>query len=191
MARKNASTSILAAAQACLIEGKGDFEMSDVSKKAGVSEGLAYHYYKSKAGLLSAVIQDFYDRYLAISNKRFDGAIPWAEREKMRLGGIVAFLYGDPLAPIIIGKLHGSPLAAAVEIAGNEETAELSVRNIQNGIERGQISGHIDAHVAGAAITGAVRYAFLYAMKAEPRPSPEVLTSQLWDMIAGAIGLKP
>lgn len=190
MARKNASPTILKAAKICLREGEGDFEMSDVATKAGVSEGLAYHYFTSKAGLLSAVITDFYDHYMAIVNKRFDGDIPWLERERTRLNEIVDFLYDDPLAPIIMGKLNGTPQVAAVELKGNAEIMELAVRNIQNGIDRGYIAPEINAHVSGPAIMGAVQQAFLYAMQAKERPSAAVLTDQLWGLITGAVGLR-
>lgn len=189
MARKNASPGILEAAKICLREGEGDFEMSDVAKKAGVSEGLAYHYFNSKAGLLSAVITDFYDRYMAIVNQRFDDALPWLTRERTRLTEIVHFLYKDPLAPIVMGKLNGTPQVAAVELAGNAEVMELSIRNIQNGIDRGYIAPHINPNVSGPAIMGAVQQAFLYAMSAKDRPTEAVLTDQLWGLITGAVGI--
>ncbi len=189
MARKNASPGILEAAKICLQEGDGDFEMSDVAKKAGVSEGLAYHYFNSKAGLLSAVIKDFYDRYMAIVNQRYDGEVPWLVREQSRLNEIVAFLYNDPLAPIVMGKLNGTPQATAVELTGNAEVLELAVRNIQNGIDHGYIAPQIDPRVSGPAIMGAVQQAFLYAMSAKKRPSQELLTDQLWGLITGAVGI--
>lgn len=191
MARKNAAPSILEAAKACLCDGDGDFEMSDVAKKAGVSEGLAYHYFTSKAGLLSAVISDFYDRYMKIVNHRYDGDIPWLERERARLNAIVDFLYTDPLAPIVMGKLNGLPQTTAVELTGSAQLIELAIRNIQNGIDRGYIAPHINAHVSGPAIMGAVQQAFLYAMRAENRPSAGLLTDQLWGLITGAVGIRP
>lgn len=189
MPRKNASLAILEAAKACLTEGAGDFEMSDVAKKAKVSEGLAYHYYTSKAGLLSAVIKDFYDRYMAIVNRKHDGDKPWLKRERARLNEIVDFLYSDPLAPIVMGKLNGTPQAAAVELVGNAEVMELAVRNIQNGIQRGYIDARINPHVSGPAIMGAVQQAFLYAMSTKERPGADLLKDQLWGLITGAVGI--
>ena len=61
---------LLAAAVEVLLEGDGDFEMGQLAARAGVSNGLAYHYFGSKAGVLSAVIDDFYDRYSAVANER-------------------------------------------------------------------------------------------------------------------------
>ena len=189
LARKNASSDIMNAAAACLIAGDGDFEMSEVARKAGVSEGLAYHYFGSKAGLLSALVEDFYDRYSAISNKRYDRDIPWAVREKTRLKAVIDFLYSDPLADVILGKMGRTAQVANVEAARHHEMIELAGRNIRDGIERGQISAAVDPNIAGAAVTGAIRQAFNYVMAAKKRPSPKALTEQIWKLIAGALDL--
>ncbi|WP_050625577.1 TetR/AcrR family transcriptional regulator [Bradyrhizobium viridifuturi] len=53
---------LLAAAQQELIEGHGHLEMQAVAKRARVSVGLAYHHFGSKAGLIAAVVEDFYQR---------------------------------------------------------------------------------------------------------------------------------
>ena len=177
------------AAAACLIAGDGDFEMSEVAREAGVSEGLAYHYFGSKAGLLSALVEDFYDRYSAISNRRYDGEIPWAVREKTRLKAVIDFLYSDPLADVILGKMGRTAQVANVEAARHHEMIELAGRNIRDGIARGQISAAIDPNIAGAAVTGAIRQAFNYVMAAKKRPSPKALTEQIWKLIAGALEL--
>lgn len=189
LARKNASAGIMKAAETCLIDGAGDFEMSDVAKKAGVSEGLAYHYFGSKAGLLSAVVETFYDRYASIANKRYDGDIPWAVREKARLKSVIDFLYSDPAADVILGKMGRTAEVANVEAARHREMIELSARNIRDGIKRGHISKTVDPNIAGAAVTGATRQAFNYVMASKKRPSRKALTEQLWKLIAGALDL--
>lgn len=177
------------AAEACLIAGDGDFEMSDVAEKAGVSEGLAYHYFESKAGLLSAIVESFHDRYAAIGNKRYEDDIPWAVRERQRLKAVIAFLYTDPLADVVLGKMGRTAEVASIEAARHNEMIELSGRNILDGIKRGQISEDIDPKIAGAAITGAIRQAFNYVMTSKKKPSPDALTKQLWKLIAGALDL--
>lgn len=190
MPRKNAAPEIMKAAEACLLAGDGDFEMSDVAARAGVSEGLAYHYFGSKAGLLSALVEAFYDRYSAIANKRHDRDIPWAVREKARLEAVIDFLYNDPLADVVLGKMGRTAQVANVEAARHHEMIELSGRNIRDGIVRGHIPASIDPNIAGAAVTGAIRQAFNYVMASPARPSPEALTGQLWNLIAGALELE-
>lgn len=189
MARRNAAPTILKAAEICLIKGDGDFEMNDVAKAAGVSEGLAYHYYKSKAGLISAIIEDFFRRYNAVANERMDGDQTWHIRERRRLMNVIGFLYSDPLAPIILGKMSSSGEAAGVEARLRAEMIELSGRNIADGIKRGFIPSHVNARIAGAAITGAMRHTFIFAMSQKVRPSAAELADQLWALIAGALEL--
>ena len=189
MPRKNASAKILEAAQQCLIEGNGDFEMTDVAKRASVSEGLAYHYFKSKAGLITAVVEDFYKRYTDVANHPYDREIPWGEREHKRLKILIEFMYSEPLAPIILGQMSQTPQAAAAETIGREEMIELAGHNIRSGIRSGQIDSEIDPAIAGAAIVGAVRHAFIHAMGQKKRPGAAKLTKQLWSLISGAVGL--
>ncbi len=179
------------AAEACLIAGAGDFEMSDVAARAGVSEGLAYHYFGSKAGLLCALVEAFYDRYSAVANERYDVEIPWALREHARLKAVIDFLYGDPLAEVVLGRMGRTAQVAKVEAARRREMIELAGRNIRSGVERGDIPASIDPQIAGAAIAGAIRQTFNYVMAAPDRPAPDVLAEQLWRLIAGALDLSP
>lgn len=84
---------ILAAARSALEAGGGQIEMNDVARRACVSVGLAYHYFGSKAGLVSALVTDFYDRYDAVVNRHYDDTGGWAARERMRLAEAVRFLF--------------------------------------------------------------------------------------------------
>ena len=107
---------ILAAAKQLLCDGEGVVEMSWVAKAAGVSQGLAYHYFDSKEGLLSAVVNDFYDRVEdAVLMARLDEESDWEVREKARTQSYIEFLIDDPLGRIVITKLAGTPAVAAVE----------------------------------------------------------------------------
>ncbi len=164
--------------------------MSEVARRAGVSEGLAYHYFKSKAGLLSAVVDGFFERFNAITNQRYDGDIPWPERERARLSAIIAFLYEEPLAPVIYGPMSRSLEVAAAELRGQRELIERSAYNIEDGIRRGFIPKSVDPHIAGAAIMGAVNAVFAQAMRQDPRPDPDWLANKMWAFIAAAVELK-
>ncbi len=181
---------ILAAAEMILREGDGELEMSQVAEQAGVSVGLAYHYFGSKSGMLGAIIHAFYDRYNQVANQYIDPDIEWGVREKSRLMAVVEFLYNDPMAPVILGKMARTHQVAAVESARHEEMIEMAIRNIQSGIKRGDIGLHIDPTIAGAAITGAIRSGIMHAMGMSPRPDPAKLTHQIWGMIAGAIDIE-
>ncbi|MGE5146804.1 MAG: TetR/AcrR family transcriptional regulator [Candidatus Eiseniibacteriota bacterium] len=185
----DARSRILDAAAAALVAGGGEFEMGDVARRAGVSVGLAYHYFASKAGLLSALIGAFYDRYDAVVNQRYDPAIPWPVREVRRVRAGVDFLYRDPIAPIILGKLSGSAQVVAAEAARQRAMIELAALNIADGQKRGYIGAALDPAIFGAAIIGGVRQAAVQALAAPDRPDPERLAEQLWSFIAGALAL--
>jgi len=181
---------ILAAAEEILREGDGALEMGQVAEKAEVSVGLAYHYFGSKAGMLGTIIDAFYDRYNHVVNQYIDPDISWRIREKQRLMAAVGFLYNDPMAPVILGKMAHTSHVAAVESARHEEMIEMAIRNIASGIKRGDIGDHIDPAIAGAAITGAIRSGIMHAMGMRPRPDPSKLTHQIWGMIAGALDIE-
>ncbi len=190
-ARKSEATRarLVAAASEALLAGGGDFEMSQVARIASVSEGLPYHYFGSKAGALSAVIDDFYDRYYAVVNQPLDGSRPWPEREFERLQRWLGFLYGEPLAPIVLGRMGRTVQVAGLESTRQEQLIGLARRNIELGQKAGDIPETIDAGIAAAAIIGAIRQAASQAFEQPKPPAPSVLTAQLWGLIAGALGL--
>lgn len=182
-------TRLVAAAAQALIEGAGDFEMGQLARRAGVSDGLPYHYFGSKAGALSAVIDDFYDRYYAVLNQPLDRDAPWPEREHGRLEASIAFLYAEPLAPIVLGKMGRTVQVAGVETTRQDQLIGLARRNIEAGQRSGEIPETIDAGIAAAAIIGAIRQAASFAFAEAKQPDPRALTEQLWALIAGALGL--
>lgn len=190
MARKNASAAILDAAKACMIDGDGSFEMMDVATKAGVSEGLAYHYFKSKAGLVSAILRDFYQRYHDVMNERVPSHIDFRLRERERLNHIIGFIYQEPLSAIIFGQMQGTAEAEAVDREMQQATIALSIRNLQSGIAQGVIPERVDAELAAAAIMGLVRACTVAALTKQPRPDQAYVTDQLWQMISAILQLK-
>ena len=185
----DARTRIVAAALKELVDGDGDFEMGDVARRARVSVGLAYHYFGSKAGLISALIKDFHDRHEAVVNQHFDRSLPWPVREKARLKASIDFLYADPVAPVVMGKLSSSAAVIAIDTGRRSAVAEMAARNIAQGQRNGFIAAAIDPGVAGAAIVGGVNQAVAQAISARKRPDPVHLAEQLWGFIAGGLSL--
>ncbi len=180
---------LLAAASEALIEGGGDFEMGELARRADVSDGLPYHYFGSKAGALSAVIDDFYDRYYGVVNEPLDDGSPWPVRERERLRIWIEFLYREPLAAVVLGKMGRTAQVAGLETTRQDQLVGLARRNIEAGQRGGEIPETIDAGIAAAAIIGAIRHAASHAFAEPRRPDPRVLTDQLWSLIAGALGL--
>lgn len=188
--RSDARERILSAGEAALIANGGAFEMAEVAARAAASAGLAYHYFGSKSGLVSAVISAFFDRYDTVINMRMDGSESWARRERRRLDALIDFLFRDPFAPVVLGKLSRSPETLEVEAERWRALHALSAKNIANGQKSGAIAADVDPQIAGAAILGGVREACALALLQEPRPDPRTLADNLWNFIAGAVRLK-
>ena len=92
-------TRLIGAAGDALIEGEGDFEMSQLARRAGVSDGLPYHYFGSKAGALSA-------RRLARAI-----VVPWKSGTK---AGESASFGGESPAAVSTAGLAGGAATAAL-----------------------------------------------------------------------------
>ena len=112
-------------------------EVGPVAARAGVSVGLIYRHFGSKAGLLAAVVGDFYVRFddevLELDPRP---APAWAERERRRTELAVAFHYEDPLRQVILGRLARDPEVAAVEARHLRAQVARGTRNVARGQRR-------------------------------------------------------
>src|SRR3954454_232600 len=103
---------LVRAAQQELIRSHGHLEMQAIAKQAQVSVGLAYHHFGSKAGLIAAVVEAFFDRLEdAAFNPSKLASSDWAGREKERIAAYIRFHYDHPFAPLVVG-----PLSRAAEV---------------------------------------------------------------------------
>lgn len=181
---------LIDAAQQELIEGQGHLEMQAVARRAQVSVGLAYHHFGSKAGLIAAVVEGFYDRLDAAA---FTGArLPsgsWAEREKGRVAAYVDFHYRHPFAPLVIGALSRSPEVLDVETAFTERQLAGGAAMIAAAQRDGIVAIAIDPCRVIAMMIGGIRQALIGALVREQRPDPEELTEEIWSFMASALRL--
>ncbi len=183
---------ILKAAAKVLVAGNGQCEIADVARAAGVSAGLSYHYFTSKAGLISAVVEAFYDRMeAAVMEPNPKPGAGWGERERLRLDRMVDFYYAEPLAPLILTRLSRTPEVAAVEAARLARHIDLAARNVELAQQKSEIPADHDAHLLGAMILGGLRQAIGQALGMQKRPARDKIADQLWSFIAGTAQLKP
>src|SRR4029079_18638617 len=123
------------------------FELQDIAKRARVSVGLAYHRFGSKAGLIAAVVEHFYDeleRAIDLGDFRVQD---WAVRERERLSRLVRFLYRDELATVVLSTLTRDPQVAVVESERWHKLIDAAARNLGRGQSRGQVARRHDAGV--------------------------------------------
>ena len=182
---------LLRAAAEELVERDGLLEVASVAARAGVSVGLLYRHFGSKAGLLSAVVGDFYVRFDAeVMDVDPAPAGTWAERERRRTEMAVAFHYDDPLAPVVLARMARDPQVAAVEARHVRVQVARGTRNVVRGQRDGEIPEDVDAGIAAALILGGIRQALIEVLARRTRPEREVVAGQVWRLVAAAVRVK-
>ncbi|CAD5107556.1 TetR/AcrR family transcriptional regulator [Zestomonas carbonaria] len=181
--------SLLESARSELLEYGGGLEVGRVAERAGVSVGLIYRYFNSRAGLLAAVAEDFYDRYQrqVMAADPLPDADDWSSREEQRVNRAVEFVYAEPLAPLVLVSLAREPEVAALETQRITENVRQGADNIRRGQAAGQLNASLDPELVSAMILGGMHQALLEALARNPRPPAEQLARQLWHFIRGAL----
>ena len=181
---------LVRAAEAELIRSHGHLEMQAVAKRAKVSVGLAYHHFGSKAGLIAAVVEAFYDRLdEVVFNDAKRASESWADRERRRIAAYIAFHYDHPFAPLVIGALSRAPEVLDVERAFTNRQLAAGARMIEAAQRNGFVPGHIAPHLTIALMIGGIRQALIGVLTGDERPDPEKLTDEIWAFMAGALRL--
>lgn len=181
---------LIDAAQAVLIEGQGHLEMQAVAKRAGVSVGLAYHHFGSKAGLISAVVEAFYSELdEAVFGEPQWPFKSWAEKEKGRIGAYVAFHYAHPFSRLVIGPLSRAPEVLDVEAAFTNRQLSGGAKMLISAQDGGIVPKDIDPHLTIALMIGGIRQALIQTMTQTPQTDPDNLTNEIWVFIAAALRL--
>src|SRR4051812_45318406 len=179
---------LLHAASEELIERDGALEVMSVAARAHGSVGLIYRWFDSKAGLLAAVVDDFYDRQDAafIDMDPAPGRT-WAERERARTELAVAFHYDDPLAPIVLSTLTKLPSIAAIEQQRLNRQIEEATKNLRHGQKTKEIPRNLDPELVGAMVLGGTREVLRHALARDKPPARRAVTEELWRFIAAAV----
>lgn len=179
---------LLTAAAEELIERDGTLEVVSVATRARVSVGLIYRWFDSKAGLVAAVVEDFYDRLDAtVFDPDPAPGGSWAERERKRTELAVAFHYDDPLAHVVLSRLAREPRVASIEADRVDRHVAAATRNLDRGQERGEIPTALDPELVGAMVLGGIREVLRHALARDPRPPREAVIDELWRFIVAAV----
>jgi len=182
---------LIDAAIEALINGHGSFDLQDVARRAGVSVGLPSHRFGSKAGLVAAVVNHFYDEVAAAITLTDFEATDWTLREQERLSRLIGYLYRNPLSEIIFASLAREPEVAAVETQRWEELIALTASNITKGQKRAQLPQECSASTLSALICGGIRHAIASALSTRPRPSQARLKRDIWAFVSAGLQLDP
>lgn len=183
---------LVRAAQDELIQGHGLLEMQAVAQRARVSVGLAYHHFGSKAGLIAAVVEAFYERLeQAAFNPANLVSQDWAGREKERVAAYIAFHYEHPFAPLVVGPLSRAAEVLDVEQAFTKRQLAAGAHNLRVAQRQGVIPADFDPRLTIALMIGGIRQALIGALGKPRRPDPRELTDKIWVFLTGALRLQP
>jgi AcrR family transcriptional regulator len=181
---------LVRAAQDELVQSQGHLEMQAVAKRARVSVGLAYHHFGSKAGLIAAVVEEFYARLDDVAFKDVGRpADSWADRERRRIETYIAFHYDHPFAPLVIGALSRAPEVLDVERAFTSRQLAGGARMIEAAQRDGVVPDHLDPHLTIALMIGGIRQALIGVLTGGQRPDPGKLADDIWAFMAAALRL--
>ncbi len=179
---------LLAAAEAELIERDGALEVASVAARAEVSVGLLYRYFGSKAGLVAAAVDSFYDRlHSEVADTDPAPDADWASRERKRLELSVAFHYREPLAAVVLSRLSREPEVAGVEVRRIGRLVEDAAKNVTAGQRRGELPSDLDPRTVGALLIGGFRVAMGEALTRSQRPEAEQLVEELWRFVVNGV----
>jgi AcrR family transcriptional regulator len=183
---------LLACARDVALANDGHLEIAWVAEAAGVVPSLVNRYFGSRSGLVSALIEDFFERLHAeVLDVNLDDEGSWAQHERVRLEKGVAFHYADPAAVVIYTRLSREPEVAATEARHIDMVIKHAAANIRRGQKRGELPASLDPELAGAAMFGAMQRVMVAALGRKPRPRPDRVTEILWRQIAASVEIEP
>lgn len=164
--------------------------MREVAERAGVSEGLTYYHFRNKAGLLDAVVRDFYQRLDdAVLAVPFPGDT-WVEREKARVAEFVRLMYEDPIAPLVLNVLRVDPALHAEEQDRRRRLNALGARNIAEAQRDGEIASSFDPKLLVAMLLGGVMAGVTEALAEAPPKTLVETQAATWNFVLRAVGLE-
>ena len=97
---------LLEVARKLALQTGGHIELAGVAETAGVVPSLVHRYFGSKSGLVSALVDDFFDRF---HREVLDAPLDegdWAQHERVRLERGVRFHFAEPFAALVYGAMR-------------------------------------------------------------------------------------
>lgn len=181
---------LLAVASELAISSQGHIELAQVAEQAGVVQGVVHRYFGSKSGLISAMVDDYYDRFhKQVLELYLNDTGDWAVHERLRLRMGIQFHYDEPLSAVLHSTFVRDPVVARREAERIDGVIDLTARGIVRAQSRGELPQHIDPELAGAAMFGAMQAVLSKALNRPTRPSQEQLEMILWQQVAASVGL--
>lgn len=182
---------LLVSARAVALKSIGKVEIAAVAKDANVAQSLINRYFGSKAGLVAALVNDYFARLTeSVLDLDLDDQGTWAEREFIRLQKGVQFHYSDPFSVVMYSQLAKDPEVMALEARRVKDIISRGARNIRKGQKAGELPVGIDPGIAAAALFGSLTQVMLEVMTRATRPSQKSVVAALWRQVCAAVQIE-
>ncbi|MEU4547670.1 TetR/AcrR family transcriptional regulator [Nonomuraea dietziae] len=186
--RATASRRRILEAAGAELAATGDVEVAAVARRAGVSAGLPYRYFGTRSGLMSAVLEDFYDRLVADTVLGHYAGASWLERWRAQVATWVDHMYADPLAPVVLGRMVGDARVAAMEARCFKQVIALGAQHFAAGQAQGEVAADRDPELLAAAVVGGMRAILAVVLDQDPRPDRDDVMREVWRFTVSALG---
>ncbi|MEV4102323.1 TetR/AcrR family transcriptional regulator [Nonomuraea sp. NPDC049649] len=178
---------ILEAAAAELAE-TGDLEVAAVARRAGLSTGLPYRYFGTRSGLMSALLEDFYGRLVAETVLGHFTGDTWLDRWRAQVTRWVDWVYDEPLAPVVLGRMVGDARVAAMEARCTRQVIAIGAKHVAAGQAEGAVTRGRDPELMSAAVVGGMRSILAVVLDQDPRPDRAGIREEIWRFSTAALG---
>ncbi|NUP03200.1 MAG: TetR/AcrR family transcriptional regulator [Nonomuraea sp.] len=179
---------IIEAAAAELVE-TGDVEVAAVARRAGTSVGLPYRYFGTRSGLMSALLADFYDRLVSETVLGHVDGRTWPDRWRAQITRWVDWVYEEPLAPVVLGRMVGDAQVAAMEARCAREVIALGAKHIAAGQVEGAVTRGRDPELIAAGVVGGMRAILAILLDQDPRPDRAAVLREILEFTTDALGV--
>lgn len=159
-AKEREDTLLVAARKVFAAKGYEGAGISDIARAAKSSDGLLYHYFGSKRGLLFAVLKNFYARIIADLEAAVSRASGFDARLKALIHEHVTIFVND----VDVCRLFISEIRNFDEYLGSEAHAlnrrytAVFVRIFNDGVKEGRVSRDFDARLVRDMLFGGIEH---------------------------------
>ncbi len=135
--------------------------ISDIARRAGISDGLVYRYFRNKRELLHGVLERFYQRILVDLETRVFAQASFCDR----LGTLIHRHLETFVADADLCRLFISEVRTADDYAGsaihdlNRRYTSVLVRVVREAVETGEVREGLDPRLFRDVLFGAIEHA--------------------------------
>lgn len=159
--RRSRSDAILDAAKGAFAEkGFGQVSIAQIAKRAGVSDGLVYHYFRDKRDLLFHVLRAFYERIMLDLEDNVTRESRFAARlEVLIRSHLEVFVADTDLCRLFISEVRvASDYQGSAIQELNRAYTSILIGIVDDAVRAGEITGEISPRLLRDAIFGAIEH---------------------------------